>query len=418
MNASQTITASDVIPAGTDAPALAAPESLTERSFQELLRASVESQWQRFAYYRQLCARRNIYLADLLAIIADGAYHRLPSVASSAFKLSKGMIEELNDLSVPGVFQMSSSTSGDPSYVYTGPAELAQITERYGETFAFADVPVGLAFAPSLRILRALSKKAALKGRQAVLRMLLGLEGSTARYERSRTTVDVDIPRPCSTASRGRPACIRKMPAAEVASIVHDAEKRGQAISLGGLTLLLRPYLDEFREGEFALHSLGHVAFSGGGYSGAKGSIRGAKHRQAGLHRPHRGRLRHRARSLADPHQGHLQLHRDLRPDRGLLELRSRRLPLPPRARPPGLHRRSRNGSAPPHRPRAHQDRRALHHGPAHRRQHRGPPVRRGRDRERRRGRLGLGLHPRRPIRGRRGLRHGRVRLQGRGDLR
>ena len=63
---------------------------MTERSFQDLLRASIESQWQRFAYYRQLCARRNIYLADLLAIIADGAYHRLPSVASSAFKLSKG----------------------------------------------------------------------------------------------------------------------------------------------------------------------------------------------------------------------------------------------------------------------------------------------------------------------------------------
>jgi hypothetical protein len=250
---------------------------MTERSFQELLRASVESQWQRFAYYRQLCARRNIYLADLLAIIADGAYHRLPSVASSAFKLSKGMIGELNDLSVPGVFQMSSSTSGDPSYVYTGPAELAQITRRYGETFAFADVPVGLAFAPSLRILRALSKKGALNGRPAVLRMQLGLEGSTGRYERSRTTVDVDILRTLLNRLGGRPACIRKMPAAEVAAIVRDAEKRGQGISLGGLALLLRPYVDEFRDGEFALHSLGHIAFSGGGYSGAKGSIRGAR---------------------------------------------------------------------------------------------------------------------------------------------
>ncbi len=250
---------------------------MTERSFRELLRASVESQWQRFAYYRQLCARRNIYLADLLAIIADGAYHRIPSVASSAFKLSKDMIEELNDLSVPGVFQMSSSTSGDPSYVYTGPAELAQITERYGETFSFADVPVGLAFAPSLRILRALSKKGALKGRQAVLRMQLGLEGSTGRYEHSRTTVDVNIPRTLLNRLGGRPACIRKMPASEVAAIVRDAERRGQGISLGGLALLLRPYLDEFREGEFALHSLGHVAFSGGGYSGAKGSIRGAR---------------------------------------------------------------------------------------------------------------------------------------------
>ena len=286
MNASQTISAGNPIGPGAAAPAAgpAFPRStsprsapLTERSFRELVRASVESQWQRFAYYRQLCARRNIYLADLLAIIADGAYHRLPSVASSAFKLSKGMIEELNDLTVPGVFQMSSSTSGDPSYIYTGPAELAHVTERYGETFGFPGVAVGLAFAPSLRILRALSKKGTLKGRKAVLRMQLGLEGSTGHYERSRTTVDVDIPRTLLNRLGGRPACIRKMPASEVAAIVRDASTHGHGISLGGLALLLRPYLDEFRDGEFALHSLGHVAFSGGGYSGAKGSIRGAR---------------------------------------------------------------------------------------------------------------------------------------------
>ena len=281
MNASQTITADDAVRAGTGAKAPVEPAAisapLTERSFRELVRASVESQWQRFAYYRQLCARRNIYLADLLAIIADGAYHRLPSVASSAFKLSKGMIEELNDLTVPGVFQMSSSTSGDPSYIYTGPAELAHVTERYGETFGFPGVAVGLAFAPSLRILRALSKKGAYKGKKAVLRMQLGLEGSTSRYERTWATVDVDIARTLLNRLAGRPACIRKMPASEVAAIVRDASTHGHGISLGGLALLLRPYLDEFRDGEFALHSLGHVAFSGGGYSGAKGSIRGAR---------------------------------------------------------------------------------------------------------------------------------------------
>ena len=410
-----------IIPAGAVRPAALVRhclESLTERSFQELLRASVESQWQRFAYYRQLCARRNIYLADLLAIIADGAYHRLPSVASSAFKLSKGMIEELNDLSVPGVFQMSSSTSGDPSYVYTGPAELAQITERYGETFAFADVPVGLAFAPSLRILRALSKKGALNGRPAVLRMQLGLEGSTARYEHSRTTVDVDIPRTLLNRLGGRPACIRKMPASEVAAIVRDAATRGQGISLGGLALLLRPYLDEFREGEFALHSLGHVAFSGGGYSGAKGSIRGARiDKPAFVARI--GAVFGIEPALWPTHIKDIYSFTETSAQiEGFWSCDLDDFLFRPAARPPGLHRRSRDGSAPPHRPRAHQDRRALHHGPAHRRQHRGPPVRRGRDRERRRGRLGLGLHPRRPIRGRRSLRHGRVRLQGRGDLR
>ncbi len=255
----------------------ASPNTTAESSFRDLVRASVESQYGRFAYYRQLCERRRVTLADLRAFVADGAYHRIPAVASSAFKLSKGLVEELNDLSRPGVFQISSSTSGDPSYVYTGPEELARVTSLYGETFGFPGVAVGLAFAPSLRILRALSKKGAYKGRRAALRMMLGLEGSIERYEKTYSTVDVDILKTLLNRLTGRPAAIRKMPPAEVAAIVRDAQARGRPISIGGLTLLLRPYLDEFREGEFSLHGLGHVAFSGGGYSGAKGSIRGAK---------------------------------------------------------------------------------------------------------------------------------------------
>ncbi len=250
----------------------------TESSFRDLVRAGIESQYGRFAYYRQLCARRGVSFADLLAFVDDGAYDRLPAVASTAFKLSKGLVEELNDLSAPGVFQLSSSTSGDPSYVYTAPEDLAHITARYGETFGFPGVTsIGLAFAPSLRILRALSKKGAYKGRPAALRMMLGLEGGNSHYERTITTVDVDIAKTLVNKLIGRPASVRKMTGAAVAAVVRDAETRGLPISLGGLTLLLRPYLDEFREGEFHLHDKGYVAFSGGGYSGAKGSIRGAK---------------------------------------------------------------------------------------------------------------------------------------------
>jgi hypothetical protein len=266
-------------PSSSDRPSAPATARapLSESLFQDLVRSSIEFQWGRFAYYRQLCARQNLVLADLMAVIADGAYHRLPSVASSAFKLSKGLVEELNDLSGPGVFQVSSSTSGDPSYVYTGPEELAHITVRYGQTFGFPGVPIGLAFAPSLRILRALSKKADLKGKKAVMRMLLGLEGGNAHYEQTYVTVDVNVLKTVLNRVAGRPASLRKMSAAEVASIIHNAEERGRSISLGGLTLILRPYLDEFREGEFQLRDKGYVAFSGGGYSGAKGSIRGAK---------------------------------------------------------------------------------------------------------------------------------------------
>ncbi len=273
MNASISV----VAPAQAVQASAATAAPLSETRFQELVRSSIGHQWSSFAYYRQLCARRNLTLADLLAVIADGAYDKLPSLVSSAFKLSKGLIDDLNDLSRPGVFQVSSSTSGDPSYVYTSPEELAHISARYGETFGSPGVRLGLAFAPSLRILRALSKKADIKGKKAVLRMLLGLEGGNAYFDRTTVTIDVNVVRTLLNRAAGRPASLRKMRAAEVAGIIHDAEKSGRSISLGGLTLLFRPYLDEFREGEFHLHDLGHIAFSGGGYSGAKGSIRGEK---------------------------------------------------------------------------------------------------------------------------------------------
>jgi len=275
----ETATSTGSSAASRTRPARAAgvPVPGSESRFRDLVRACVEWQWGRFPYYRTLCARRGLSLSDLKACVADGAYHGLPSVASTAFKLSKGLVEDLNDLSGPGVFQVSSSTSGDPSYVYTSAEEIAAIRARYSETFGFPGVPVGLAFAPSLRILRALSKKARYKRRPAALRMLLGLEGSELGYDETHVTVDVDIVKTLLNRAVGRPACLRKLAAAEVAGIISSAAESGRPISLGGLTLLLRPYLDEFREGEFELGDQGHVAFSGGGYSGAKGTIRGAR---------------------------------------------------------------------------------------------------------------------------------------------
>jgi phenylacetate-coenzyme A ligase PaaK-like adenylate-forming protein len=80
---------------------------------------------------------------------------------------------ELSDLTVPGLFQVSSSTSGDPRHVYTSLDDRHYVADLYARTFAPEVVTTGVAFAPSLRILRGLGNKAALPGRSAVLRMQL-----------------------------------------------------------------------------------------------------------------------------------------------------------------------------------------------------------------------------------------------------
>ena len=264
------------------------------RAFKEALLESVSSQWERFAYYRTLCAGQGIGFPDIKRFIADEEYHRIPSVASSAFKLSRGLIGELNALLAPGVFQVSSSTCGDPSYVYADDSELNCITDRYRRTFGIAGVRTAIAFAPSLRILRALSKRASAMipvrepasaglpvstpgKRPGVLRMLTAIEGGVLHYEDTHFTVDVDILKTLANRAIGRPAAVRRVSADSLRAIIRAGHAAGESITLGGVVLLLRPYLNEFREGEFSLGALGHVAFSGGGYSGAKGAIRGEK---------------------------------------------------------------------------------------------------------------------------------------------
>ncbi len=245
--------------------------------FRDLVSAAVEDQWGRFPYYRTLCSRSGRTLADLRAMVSAESYHDIPAVAATAFKRSKDLVGQLNDSSGPGAFQVSSSTSGDPSYVYTSADELARIREDYGRALTVAGARAGIAFAPSLRILRALSAKASLGGKKTVLRMLLAVEGTLSALPPTRVTTDVDVAGTLLGRLVGRAPVIRKMPPAEVAAIVRESSGRGWMLCFGGLTLLLRPYLDEFREGEFRLGERGHVAFSGGGWSGAKGSLRGGR---------------------------------------------------------------------------------------------------------------------------------------------
>lgn len=248
-------------------------------AFADALLASLECQWERFPYYRHLCARRGVALEDLRAFVRAGDFSRVPSVATPAFKRSKGLLRELNDLSAPGDLQVSSSTSGDPSYVLTSPEELDRVRDRYRRTFGVPGVSTGLGFAPSARILGAMSKMAAFPGlrRKTVGRMHLAMEGGGAHYRDFHTTVDVNVARTLVNRALGKPASLRKMPAAEVAAIVRSAEREGRPIAVGGVSLLLRPYLEELGDGAFHLGSRGFVTFSGGGYSGAKGSIRGEK---------------------------------------------------------------------------------------------------------------------------------------------
>lgn len=250
---------------------------LDEARFQELMLESITRQWNTFDYYKVLCKRENIGLKDLQHAVENKEYFRIPTVITTAFKKSKNLVNELNDLSVEGVFQVSSSTSGDPSFIYTSDNERKHVLNNYISTFGIKDVKSGIAFSPSARILAGLSKKSAYKGKNSIARMKFAIDAALEYYEETIFTIDLDMFRTIpSMVFRGRPV-LRKYPLEKVVAALKIAEKNKSPIVIGGIALLLLPYLDALEDEAFYFDRNLHIVFSGGGYSGKKGSIRGKK---------------------------------------------------------------------------------------------------------------------------------------------
>jgi phenylacetate-coenzyme A ligase PaaK-like adenylate-forming protein len=250
---------------------------MKESEFKELLKQSIDHQWGTFTYYRTVCKNKNLRLDDLNKAIDNGDYFILPGIVSTAFKKSHGLVSDLNDFSRPGIFQVSSSTSGDPSYLYTSQNEYDRITKNYQLTFGINGITKSIAFAPSLRILGGLSKKAGYLGHKSILRMKVALEAAKQYYTMMPITVDINVIKTLFSMALKKNPTIVKMSLEKVIQILRQAERRNEKIAIGGIVLLLKPYLDQLSDGQFHFHRNMHVVFSGGGYSGAKGTIRADK---------------------------------------------------------------------------------------------------------------------------------------------
>jgi len=250
---------------------------MEESRYKELLKESISNQWSRFAYFRNLCKRKNLVMTDLLMAIDNEEYYRIPAVMATAFKRSRGLIGELNDLSREGRFQVSSSTSGDPSYIFTSREEMDKILDNYRLTFGIEGVSRAIGFAPSCTILNGLSKKSGCMGRHGVARMKLALDAAKKHYRELKFTLDINMFRTIIAGICGGKAVLEKRQINDIVSMISDAEKENEKISLGSVVLLFSPYLNQMKEGQFSLGSNGYFPFSGGGYNGSKGAIRGDK---------------------------------------------------------------------------------------------------------------------------------------------
>jgi len=248
---------------------------MEESRFKELLGQSITGQWEKFEYYRNLCKKKGLSLEDIQKAIKNEEYYLVPGVISTAFKKSKGLFNDLNDFTMEGKFQVSSSTSGDPSYIYTSTQESGKIIENYRDTFGIEGVSKALGFAPSGRILSALSRKLSHMGHKSIARMKYALDAADQHYEDMTYTLDMDILRLLpSLIFKGQPA-FKKVSLEKIIESIKDSEQKRGNIAIGGFVLLFVPYLDQMKEGQFSFDDNLHIVFSGGGYGGVKGSIKG-----------------------------------------------------------------------------------------------------------------------------------------------
>jgi hypothetical protein len=250
---------------------------MAESQYKELLKESITFQWDKFEYFRTICKKKKRNIYDIIKAIDDEEYYQIPAIPATAFKRSKGLCKELNDFSQDGKFQVSSNTSGDPSYVFTNTAELGKVVENYRLTFGIDGTSRAIGFSPSIRILNALSKKSAYMGYQSIGRMNLALDAAKNYYKDIAFTLDVDLFKTLLSKFLNRKVVLKKKYLDELISIISAAERDHAKINLGGFVLLLNPYLEQLKEGQFNLGDNAYFTFAGGGYSGAKGSITGKK---------------------------------------------------------------------------------------------------------------------------------------------
>ena len=126
---------------------------MDESRYKELLRESITVQWDKYTYFRNICKQKKLSISDILQAIDDEEYYRIPAITATAFKKSKGLVKELNDFSQEGKFQVSSSTSGDASYIYTNTAELDKVVDNYRLTFGIDGISRAIGFSPSIKFL-------------------------------------------------------------------------------------------------------------------------------------------------------------------------------------------------------------------------------------------------------------------------
>ncbi|MBN2150734.1 MAG: hypothetical protein JW839_04720 [Candidatus Lokiarchaeota archaeon] len=129
--------------------------------FMTQLIAGLKQQFESFDIYSKICGKCGISTAkDIERTVESADWAALPAISDRMYKRSAGLFGKLK-YNLPGVWHVSSSTSGDPSYVWRTVQDEQSIIKAYASCYRKPKqmFDISLAFAPGIGMLEGMSMR-------------------------------------------------------------------------------------------------------------------------------------------------------------------------------------------------------------------------------------------------------------------
>jgi hypothetical protein len=242
------------------------------------LSEAMKKQYRSFVPYRSLCDSQGVTWPDIKVMIAAAELYAIPAIPCSWFKRDRGkdMFRDLADRQKAGQWHVSSTTSGDPSYVWRTPADVEAVARSYTEAYRKAPTcDKILAFSAANQFLETVGPRFAIDDHQVDLFALIP---STTAEEIFDMEALVCLNTPLTiwamvrTRGKGRP--VLGVDKKLLLKTVQEAERNGTKLAFASIVLMLYRALRELR-GSYRLGEDAIFVTGAGGWDGKKGTTQG-----------------------------------------------------------------------------------------------------------------------------------------------
>lgn len=244
--------------------------------FKTLMLASLKQQFDSIDIYKKMCDKCGMSTsADIERTVESADWAALPAISDRMFKRSAGLFGKLK-YNVPGLWHVSSSTSGDPSYVWRTSQDEQTIIEAYTSCYCKPKqtFDIMLGFAPGLGMLERMSKRFDLADGNVtkVQSILPTIASGKVTTKQNIEVIKLNIPKTIwQTKIKKIPRPVLEIKTKELHAALAKAAADGLSICFGASVIFIDQVL---RSGvTLPIAKDVFVLTGGGGWDGSKGAL-------------------------------------------------------------------------------------------------------------------------------------------------